>query len=140
MQKTIKMYINNLGNRSLNFKMLREFKWPKVSLESVRGTTRSLNLKSQKVLTKSIILMFEIRTNSRSTSIRSSLVTRPYYSNLYSKIEQFVRFLREDNVQAEVSSTIAQLIARNWLRDNCVRKLRLASLGDVRVVLLTLHE
>jgi len=52
MQKIIKMYINNLGNRSLNFKMLREFKWPKVNLESVRGTTRSLHLKSQKSLNK----------------------------------------------------------------------------------------
>ncbi len=57
--------------------------------------------------------MFEMRTNFRSTSIRSSLVTRLYYSNLYSRIEQFVKFLRESNVQAEASPTIAQLIARN---------------------------
>ncbi len=55
--------------------------------------------------------MFEMCTNSRSTSIKSSFVTRLHYSNLYNKIEQFVRFLRENNVQAEASSTIAQLIA-----------------------------
>ncbi len=55
--------------------------------------------------------MFEIRTNSCNTLIRSSLVIRLYYSNLYNKIEQFVRFLRESNVQAEVSSIVAQLIA-----------------------------
>ena len=54
-----------------------------------------------------------MRTNSRSTSIRSLLVTCLYYSNLYSKIEQFIRFLRKSNVQAEASSTIAQLIAHN---------------------------
>ncbi len=57
--------------------------------------------------------MFEMRTNFRSTSIRSSFVTRLYYSNLYNKIEQFVRFLRENNVQTRASSIVAQLIARN---------------------------
>ena len=57
--------------------------------------------------------MFEMRTNSRSTSTKSSFVTRLHYSNLYNKIKQFVRFLRENNVQAEASSTIAQLIAYN---------------------------
>ncbi len=57
--------------------------------------------------------MFEMRTNSRSTSIKSLLVTCLYYNNLYNRIEQFVRFLRENNVQARASSTIAQLIARN---------------------------
>jgi hypothetical protein len=57
--------------------------------------------------------MFEIRTNSRNTSIKSSLITRLYYSNLYNKIEQFVRFLCESNIQIEVFSTFAQLIARN---------------------------
>jgi hypothetical protein len=57
--------------------------------------------------------MFEMRTNSRSTLIKSSFVTRLYYSNLYNKIERFVRFLRESNVYIEASSTIAQLIARN---------------------------
>jgi len=51
--------------------------------------------------------------NSRSTSIRSSFVTRSHYSNLYSRIEQFVRFLRESNMQAGASSIVAQLIARN---------------------------
>ena len=54
--------------------------------------------------------MFEMRTNSRSTSIKSSLVTRLYYSNLYNKIERFVRFLRESNVQAEASSTVVSAI------------------------------
>ena len=57
--------------------------------------------------------MFEIRMNSRSTSIRSSFVTRSHYSNLYSRIKQSVRFLRESNMQAGVSSIVAQLIARN---------------------------
>ncbi len=57
--------------------------------------------------------MFKMRTNSCNTSIKSLLVTRLYYNNLYNKIEKFVRFLRENNVQTEVSSTIAQLIARN---------------------------
>ncbi len=57
--------------------------------------------------------MFEMRTNSRNTSIRSSLVTCLHYNNLYNKIEQFVKFLRKSNVQIKVSSTIAQLIARN---------------------------
>jgi len=57
--------------------------------------------------------MFKMRTNSRDASITSLLVTRLYYSNLINKIERFVRFLRENNVQAEVSSIIAQLIARN---------------------------
>jgi len=57
--------------------------------------------------------MFKMRTNSRDASITSLLVTRLYYSNLSNKIERFVRFLRENNVQAEVSSIIAQLIARN---------------------------
>ncbi len=39
-----------------------------------------------------------MRTNSRSTLIRSLLVTRLHYSNLYSRIEQFVRFLHESDV------------------------------------------
>jgi hypothetical protein len=51
--------------------------------------------------------MFEIRTNSRDTSITSLLVTRLYYSNLSSRIERFVRFLSENNVQIEVSPTLA---------------------------------
>ncbi len=51
--------------------------------------------------------MFEIRTNSRDASITSLLVIRLYYSNLSNKIEQFVRFLRENDVQAKVSSTFA---------------------------------
>jgi len=57
--------------------------------------------------------MFEIRTNSRDASITSLLITCSHYSNLSNRIKRFVRFLREDNVQAEVSPTIAQLIARN---------------------------
>jgi len=57
--------------------------------------------------------MFEMRMNCRSTLIKSSFVTRLYYSNLYNKIERFVRFLRESNVYIEASSTIAQLIVRN---------------------------
>jgi len=57
--------------------------------------------------------MFEMRTNFRNISIRSSLITRLHYSNLYNKIERFVRFLRESDVQTKASSTIVQLIARN---------------------------
>jgi len=57
--------------------------------------------------------MFEMRTNSRNTLIRSLLVTRLYYSNLYNKIEQFMRFLRESNMQTRASSIVAQLIERN---------------------------
>ncbi len=57
--------------------------------------------------------MFEMRTNSRNTSIRSLLVTRSHNSNLYNRIERFVRFLRENNAQARASSKIAQLIARD---------------------------
>ena len=48
-----------------------------------------------------------MRKNFCSTSIRSLLVTYLYYSNLYNKIEQFIRFLRENNVQAKVSSILA---------------------------------
>jgi hypothetical protein len=51
--------------------------------------------------------MFEIRTNSRSTSIKPLLVTCLHYSNLYNRIEQFVRFLRKNNVQAKASSIVA---------------------------------
>ncbi len=51
--------------------------------------------------------MFEIRTNSRDASITSSLATRSHYSNLSDKIERFVRFLRENDVQTAVSSTPA---------------------------------
>ena len=40
--------------------------------------------------------MFEMRTNSCSTSINSLFVTYLYYTNLYSTIEQFVKFLRVD--------------------------------------------
>ncbi len=40
------------------------------------------------------LLMFEMRTDSRSTSVNSLFVTYPHYSNLYGRIEQFVRFLR----------------------------------------------
>jgi len=57
--------------------------------------------------------MFEMRTNSRNTLIRSLLVTCLYYSNLYNKIEQFMRFLRESNMQTRASSIVAQLIERN---------------------------
>ncbi len=42
--------------------------------------------------------MFEMRKNSRNTLIISLLITRLYYSNLSNKIEQSVRFLRENNV------------------------------------------
>jgi len=38
--------------------------------------------------------MFEMRTDSRSTSVTSPLATRPHHSNLYGRIERFVRFLR----------------------------------------------
>ena len=46
------IYIGNLRNRSLNFKMLRGPKWLETSLEGVRGTTRSLHLGGQKSLDK----------------------------------------------------------------------------------------
>ena len=51
--------------------------------------------------------MFEIRTNSCDASITSLLVTRLYYSNLRNRIEQFVRFLRESDMQVEVSPKLA---------------------------------
>ena len=51
--------------------------------------------------------MFEMRTNFRDGSITSSLVIRSHHSNLSNRIERFVRFLRENNVQTKASSTIA---------------------------------
>jgi hypothetical protein len=57
--------------------------------------------------------MFEMRTNFYSTSIKSLFITRLHYSNLSNRIQQFVRFLRESNVQVEVSPAIVQLIAYN---------------------------
>ncbi len=53
-----------------------------------------------------------MRTNSRSTSIRCLLVTRLYYSILYNRIEQFVRFLRRDDMHLR-STLSTLLIARN---------------------------
>jgi len=47
--------------------------------------------------------MFEMRTDSRSTSINSLFATYSHHSNLYSRIEQFVRFLRASYATAETS-------------------------------------
>jgi len=44
-----------------------------------------------------------MRTNFCNTSINSLLVTYLYYSNLYNKIEQFLRFLRENNAITKTS-------------------------------------
>ena len=40
-----------------------------------------------------------MRTNSRNTSIKSLLITCLYYTNLYNRIEQFVKFLYKSNIQ-----------------------------------------
>ncbi len=42
--------------------------------------------------------MFEIRTNFRNTLIKILLITYLYYSNLYNRIKQFVKFLRKNNI------------------------------------------
>ncbi len=82
--------------------------------------------------------MFEMRTDSRSTSVRSPLVTRPHHSNLYGRIERFVRFLREGDVHLG-SALFVWLIARGWLRvvdSACrLRSTSLGNTGDVRVML-----
>ena len=78
----------------------------------------------KKSLAKSIILMFEMRTDSRIASITSSCVTCPHYSNLYNKIERFVRFLRKNNAQAE-NSLYMRNCWRLWIASvNCARELR----------------
>ncbi len=47
--------------------------------------------------------MFEMRTNSCSISINSLFATYLHYSNLYNKIEQFVKFLRVNYAIAKIS-------------------------------------
>jgi len=76
---------------------------------------------AKKSLAKSIILMFETRTDSRIASVTSPCVTRPHHSNLYGKFERFVRFLRVNNAQTESS-----LCKRRWWMASvdCVRGLR----------------
>jgi hypothetical protein len=93
--------------------MLRGLEWPEASPGGARGATGSLHLGGQKSLDKKY--NFDVRDAHElpHTSIRSSLATRPHHSNLYGKIERFVRFLREDDVQAGASPTVAQLIARD---------------------------
>ena len=84
-----------------------------------------------------------MRTDSRSTSIRSPLATRPHPSNLYGRIERFVRFLRGGDVQAGGSPTVAQLIARGWLRVvDCARgswRRAGSALGIARVVCVLIY-
>jgi len=63
--------------------------------------------------------MFKMRTNFRNTLLTSLFVTRLYYSNLYSKIEQFVRFLRASYVLSGTSLVVRIVVV------DCVRKLRL---------------
>jgi len=62
--------------------------------------------------------MFEMRTNSRNASLTSPFVTRPHHSNLYGKIERFVRFLREGH-----ASTRTPFVVRIVIVD-CARELR----------------
>ncbi len=62
--------------------------------------------------------MFEMRTNSRNASLTSLFVTCPHHSNLYDKIERFVRFLR-----ASHASTRTSLVVRMVVVD-CARGLR----------------
>ncbi len=61
-----------------------------------------------------------MRTNSRSTSIMFLFITCLYYSNLYSRIKQFVRFLRVNYASTKTS------LLRKYIVKNCVRnRLRL---------------
>ncbi len=68
-----------------------------------------------------------MRTDFRGTSIRSSLVTRPHYSNLYNRIERFGEFLRGSDVQADVFQTCARddnvmCALRSWIAPvDCAR-------------------
>jgi len=55
------------------------------------------------MLNKSSLLIFEIRTNSRNASLTFLLVTRLHYSNLYNRIEQFERFVRESDMHVKNS-------------------------------------
>jgi len=68
-------------------------------------------------LAGSNFLMFEMRTDSRSTSVTSPFATRPHHSNLYGRIERFGRFLRGGVVYTGNSLlTNAWLIAHGSLR------------------------
>ncbi len=69
--------------------------------------------------------MFEIRTNSYSISINSLFVTYLHYSNLYSKIKQFVRFLRENNAITRISLLYNCIMRQNTLVYCICNKLRL---------------
>ncbi len=60
--------------------------------------------------------MFEMRTDSRNASLTSPFVTRPHHSNLYGRIERFVRFLRAGHAPAGTSLSMVTV--------NCARGLR----------------
>jgi len=62
--------------------------------------------------------MFEMRTNSRSISITSLFITRSHYSNLYNRIERFVRFLRKNHALTRTSL----FIFRNFLKQDIYKK------------------
>jgi len=66
--------------------------------------------------------MFEMRTDSRSTSVTSPFITRPHHSNLYGRIERFVRFLREGYASAG-TSPLRGCVVRTTIVD-CARGLR----------------
>ncbi len=67
--------------------------------------------------------MFEIRTNFYSTLITSLLATCLYYSNLYSRIEQFVKFLCKNYILTRTS--LMRNCAMRIKVVNCICKLRL---------------
>jgi len=66
--------------------------------------------------------MFEMRTDSRSTSVTSLFITRPHHSNLYGRIERFVRFLRESHAPTG-TSPLRDCVVRTTVVD-CARELR----------------
>jgi len=66
--------------------------------------------------------MFEMRTDSRSTSVTSPLVTRPHHSNLYGRIERLVRFSRAGDASASSYPLHGCLVY--WARGLCARGLR----------------
>jgi len=100
--------------------------------------------------------MFEMRTNSHNASLTSPFVTRPHHSNLYGRIERFVRFLRASHAPTRTSLVVRIVVVdcarglrpwiapmdcalglRPWIAPvNCARGLRPwiapVRLGDVR--------
>jgi len=86
-----------------------------------RGATVSLHLGGQKRLGKKY--NFDVRDAHRLPQhfgYISLLATRPHHSNLYGRIERFVRFLRVGGMQAGAS--LKRMVARCVV--DCARGLR----------------